>query len=383
LKYSIPAKLCLFIVLAAACVPALARPAAKPAGGPDNAKIEAFLRDKMLELKIPGMQVAAIQHGKVVFRGAYGVAEVEHSVPVTDKTVWPIHSITKAFVGVAVMQLVEAGKLELDAPVARYLDDLPQDWRAVTIRQLLTHTSGLPDLRAFPADDSRMVDYDEGVTWAKMRAAPVLAAPGETFHYDTLNYILIGKIIDKLSGEPFTRYLAERQFKVAGMPSAVFGDANNVVPNLAGTYWYYRYVNYTRESSETLQIYDRQWPPYMWTAAGINVTLDDLARWSIALMQGKLLQPSSLKTLWKPGMLNNGKPGGFNDYINGYALGWPSVNRAKHNALACLGGGRAALFIYPDDDLTLIILTDLMGSGPEQLMDDLAAFYIPDMRSSN
>jgi CubicO group peptidase (beta-lactamase class C family) len=102
----------------------------------------------MKESHIPGMQVAVVQHGKLVLTRAYGLADVQHSVPVTTKTPFSIASITKAFTGVAIMQLVEEGKgkLDLDAPVSRYLSSLPVAWRPVTIQQLLTHVSGLPDI---------------------------------------------------------------------------------------------------------------------------------------------------------------------------------------------------------------------------------------------
>lgn len=345
---------------------------------PDS--VETYLRHQMKKLRIPGLQVAVVQHGTITLLGAYGLANVEDSVPVTDRTAFPVHSITKAFVGVAIMQLVEAGKLDLAAPVSRYLDSLPAAWQPVTIRQLLTHTSGIPDIWDATA---RMISSNDDSAWAMVRAAPMLFAPGERFAYVQTNYLLLGKVIDKLSGEPFTRFIRERQLDVVGMPRTGFGDAHDVVPHIAGTYWYFRNVGETRRPTDTLQAYLRDWPSYLWTATGLNTTAGELARWIVALQQGRLISAQSRATLWTPGVLNDGSEHGFNALLNGYALGWPTAARPRHRAIGPTGGGRAAFFIYPDDDLTIVILTNLVGASPEFFIDEVAGHFIPEMRASN
>jgi CubicO group peptidase (beta-lactamase class C family) len=211
--------------------PCEAQTKARLAVEPAPQLIENFLRAEMQKRGIPGMQVAVVHHGKIVLQGDYGLANVEHSVPVTNDTVFAVHSITKAFVGVAMMQLVEAGKVDLAAPVSHYLDGLPEAWRAITIKQLLTHTSGLPDIWD---NDARQIDYDD-VAWAKVLGMPVQFAPGERFQYTQTNYILLGKIINKLSGEPFTDFIRDRQFNVVGMPHTGFGDSHDVIPHMAAT----------------------------------------------------------------------------------------------------------------------------------------------------
>src|SRR5215211_9313397 len=108
--------------------------------------VDTLIQREMRERRIPGVQVAVVKDGKIVLSKAFGIADIQHSVPVTNKTVFPIYSCTKAFTGVAIMQLVEDGKVDLSAPVSRYLDGLPTAWQRVTIRQLLTHVSGLPDI---------------------------------------------------------------------------------------------------------------------------------------------------------------------------------------------------------------------------------------------
>lgn len=130
--------------------------------------VEALLQREMQERRIPGLQVAVVQRGKIVLLKSYGIANIQNAVPVTDKSVFSIYSCTKAFTGVAVMQLVEDGKLDLSAPVSLYLDGLPEPWQPVTIRQLLTHVSGLPNiLNILDPDTGKLPGISEDLAWCK------------------------------------------------------------------------------------------------------------------------------------------------------------------------------------------------------------------------
>jgi len=355
-----------------------AQPASASQGALPSARVEAFVHRLMLTNKIPGLQIAVVQHGKVVLLGAYGIANVEDSVPVSDQTVFPVNSITKAFVGVAVMQLVEAGKLDLSGPVSRYLDGLPAPWRAVTIKQLLTHVSGIPDLWDSHA---RMVADGEEALMRKLSETPMESPTGTKYSYNQTNYYLLGRVITKLAGQPFTDFIAEHQFRVVGMPHSGFGDSHDVVPHLAPTYCYCEETERGTVPADTLHAVLRDWPTYIRTAAGINTTAEDMARWLIALQSGVLLKPESLSVLWSPGTLNDGTVHGANDVFNGYAIGWPLVIRPKYRAVASTGGNKAALFIYPESELAIILLTNLV-IGPERFMDRIAGYYLPEMRTS-
>jgi CubicO group peptidase (beta-lactamase class C family) len=338
----------------------------------------------MQKRRIPGLQLAVVRHGRIVLRGAYGLANIQDSVPVTDETLFTLNSITKAFTGVAVMQLVEDGRLDLDAPVSRYLDSLPAAWRVATIRQLLTHTSGLPDIMD---SDARMIsDAGDDSAWAKVLTLPIESSPGAQFRYNQLNYLLLGRIIDKLSGQPFTRFIESRQFRVVNMPRTArggFGDSRDVVPRSARGYTYLRRMNGEMRRTETLGNVFEEFPPNLRTAAGLSSTATEIARWLIALQQHRLLrQPASLTMLFTPAKLNDGSHAGFSDLLNGYALGWPTVTRPDHPAAAAVGGGRSAVFVYSKDDLAIVVLTNLQGASPESFIDEIAAFYLPSMRAA-
>jgi CubicO group peptidase (beta-lactamase class C family) len=145
----------------------------------DTEAVAAFTQAEMKRLQIPGLQLAIVQHGRIVFSEAYGIANVEDAVPVTTRTIFPVNSITKAFTGVAVMQLVENGKLDLNAPISAYLTGLPAAWKRITIRQLMTHTSGLPEIID---DNLKLIDSDgDEAAWKKVQSLPMTSAPGTQF----------------------------------------------------------------------------------------------------------------------------------------------------------------------------------------------------------
>src|SRR5215217_8120217 len=323
-----------------------------------STNVEKLIQREMRERRIPGIQVAVVKDGKIVLRKAFGTADVQHSVPVTNRTIFPIYSCTKAFTGVAIMQLVEDGKVELAAPVSRYLAGLPPQWQQITIRQLLTHVSGLPNILNLldPVTYGLPHGMNEEQLWTKLKSLPVSSSPSERFSYNQTNYYLLGKVIAKVTGKPFAQVFTERQFQIAGLQSTGFGDSRDVIPNLTPTY---RYVK-----GKLVKDY-AEFPPFRRTASGMNSTAQDLARWIVALQHGKLLTTkSALETLWTAGTFNNGQP-------TLWAIGWMAKPRPKHRAVAATGGSRAAFFVYPEDDLAVVVLTNLAGAFPEEFIDEL------------
>ena len=338
--------------------------------------IDKFLKDRMRERNIPGLQLAVVRNGEIVKLGNYGLANVQDSIPVTTKSVFTLNSITKAFVGVAIMQLVEAGKLDLSKPASTYLQDLPEAWKTVTTRQLLSHTSGIPDI--VDEDVNLISPEGEEASWKKVQTLPVDFKPGERFRYNQTNYLLLGRIIDTLSGMPFAEFITKEQLQLVGMPNTIragFGGSGDVIANSAG--------GYRSRKGKLANLYFTL-PPSLHTAAGMHSTAREMASWIIGLQNKKILKKeSSLASLWEPAILSNGKTGGFSRLLNGYAAGWPIAVREVHPAAAAVGGNRSAVFVYPKDNLSIIVLTNLMGAFPDSFMDELAGYYIPDMKESN
>ncbi len=206
---------------------------------------------------------------------------------------------------------------------------------------------------------------------------PVEFSPGERFSYNQTNYALLGKVIDTFAGKPFAQVFRERQFQIAGMSHTGFGDARDVVPNMTRTYRYVTRLDGEKLREEKLVHDYAEFPEFRRTASGMNSTAEDLARWLIALKQGKLLRTkAALHTLWTPGSYNNGSP-------TPWALGWVTKPRPKHRAVIATGGSRAAIFMYPEDDLAVVVLTNLAVSFPEDFVDELAGFYEPAIPASD
>lgn len=337
--------------------------------------IDTFIQTQMQQRKIPGLQLAIVKHGKIIKTGNYGLANLQDSVPVSDKTVFTINSITKAFVGVAIVQLMEAGKLKLDAPISQYLTDIPDTWKPVTVQQLLSHTSGIPDI--VNEEESVLIADDPEEAWNMVMKLPNEFKRGEQFSYNQTNYLLLGRIISNLTGMSFQEFITKEQLEKVGMPKTIqsgFGATKAVIPHSACSYQYRKGV---------LSNMFFSFPPFLQTAAGMSSTAPELAKWLIALQGMQLLkQPSSLQALWTPAMLNNGETGGFSHLLNGYAAGWPVVKRPAHPALAPVGGNRSAIFVYPFDDLSIIVLTNLSGAFPDRFIDELAGLFIPGLAQS-
>lgn len=317
-----------------------------------------------------------MRDGKIIKTGYYGIANIQDSIAVTKKTVFTINSITKAFVGVAILQLVEEGKLKLDLPISTYLTDIPEAWKTVKVQQLLSHTSGIPDL--VDEEEAVMIADNFELSWKKVLAMPNDFTAGAEFRYNQTNYYLLGLIINKLSGISFQEYITKKQLESVGMPLTIqsgFGASKELVPNAANQYQF---------AKGKLNNMFFSFPMPLQTAAGMSATANELANWVIALQNMVLLkQKSSLEALWKPDILNNGKTSGFSRLLNGYAAGWPVIVRNEHPAVAPVGGGRSAVFVYPKDDLSIIILTNLSGGTPDGFIDELAGVFIPDMKAAN
>lgn len=324
------------------------------------------MRAYLAKFRVPGAQIAVVKDGAIVFSRAYGQANVALDVPATPQNVFTLASITKAFTGLAAMQAVEAGKLDLSAPISRYLDGLPEAWRAVTVRQLLSHMSGLPDINRAPT-----VDTDAVQAWKWTLAQPVLFKPGERFHYCQTNYTLIQRALNRLYGRSEDAMVAEAQLAAAGMTRTRYGDSRDLILGKGPDY------QFVRPTPAAAGVLEQRFPvslPLHRASNGLASTAEDMARWIVALEQGKLLAPASLETMWTPVAFNDGNRGQW-------GMGWISLPRgAGHRAVGMTGGARSAFYLYPEDKVAVAILTNLAGSYPEDEIDRIAAYWAPGLR---
>lgn len=347
---------------------------AMPADEAQETQVDRYLEGQMRKLRIPGLAVAVVKGDRIVLARHYGTASIEFAQPVRDDTVFAINSVTKAFTGVAAMRLVQAGKLDLTAPVGRYLPDLPADWRGITIRQLLSHMSGLPDIMRAPT-----VETDAAAAWAWVQQKPMDFAPGTRFAYCQTNYTIIQRVLNTIEGRALDAPLAEEQLRLAGMKHTFYGDAYDVIPGKAPTYswklpgpYVNGYSGATLDAAGTLKAASERFLPFRRASSGLNSTATDLANWLIAINDGRLLTPASRDVMWTPVAFANGKPGQW-------ALGWQAWKRGSHRAVGMTGGGRAAVFYYPEDQVGVVVLTNLGGAFPEDFVDKIASIYAPSL----
>jgi CubicO group peptidase (beta-lactamase class C family) len=177
---------------------------------------------------------------------------------------------------------------------------------------------------------------------------------------------------------PYEAWVRQEQFLVAGIQRTFFANSDEVVDNKAPSYsHYYRDpVRGEYVKRDQLRQLHEDFPRMMRTDAGAFSTARELARWIMALKADRLLKkPESLHSLWTPVRLNNGKTEGFGEAFTGYALGWPVMQRNAHPVAAAIGGGRAVVMVYPEDDVTVILLTNLSGCTPEEIADTIAGYY--------
>lgn len=279
--------------------------------------------------------------------------------------------MTKGFTGVAIVQLAERGFLNINDSIGKHLPDLPKAWHPLTIKQLMAHTSGLPDILASTSTLALIVPYDIEASWQEEQKRPFLFKTNEHFEYNQTGYVLLGKLIDKYVPEGFPTFITKNQFNPVGMSQttlAGFDNLERMVPNQARQYIYLGdgvYKNFYGEFNYILR-----------TAAGMSSTAKELANYLISLQSKKLVK--DLDALWQPQTLNNGRTEGFNNKENGYAMGWQVGQRKYHPSVSASGGNATTLITYPDDNVSVVVLTNLLGALPISFVDDIAAFYIPD-----
>lgn len=196
-------------------------------------KVDEYIRAEMQAQQIPGLALAVIKDGKTVIARGYGLANVEHQVPVRPETIFQSGSTGKQFTATAVMMLVEEGKLSLDDKITKYFPDGPEAWQNITLRHMLTHTSGMTD---YPQDFDLRRDYTEDDLYQRIKPIPLAFQPGEKWSYSNLAYVMLGILIHKVSGKFYGDFLQERIFKPLEMTTARIISESDIVPNRAAGY---------------------------------------------------------------------------------------------------------------------------------------------------
>jgi D-alanyl-D-alanine carboxypeptidase len=349
--------------------PSRAKPATEPPGERDTDEVDHYVKTSMTRQHIPGLSLVVIRDGKIVKAKGYGLASVELNVPATPSTVYELASASKPLVATAVILLVQDGKIGLEDHVSKFVEDAPDTWKGITVRHLLTHTSGIKDYlgdlrRDFPNDTP-----PEKIVRAAIEA-PLNFAPGEKWTYSNTGYVLLGMIVRKVSGKSYDAFLEERVFEPLGMADTRHDSPDEVISNRA--------VGYLWNGLGGLRNGD--FLKYLMTNHGDRGLLStslDLAKWDTALSSDRMLTPSSKDAMWSRAKLNNGS-------TTGYGLGWFLEDVNGHRHISHPGGAPGSATIisrYPDDRVTIILLTNGGAAYVQGLDLGVAQRYIPGLVS--
>jgi N-acyl-D-aspartate/D-glutamate deacylase/CubicO group peptidase (beta-lactamase class C family) len=330
--------------------------------------IDTIVREEMLAQRIPGMAVAVIRGGNTVSVKGYGLANVEHNVPVTDETIFQSGSVGKQFTAAAVMLQVEDGKLALSDPLIKFFPNGPAAWHDITVRHLLTHTSGVPDYNDGLLDYRKDYSEDDLVKFASTLTLDF--TPGSEWKYSNTAYQLLGIIVRRVSGSFYGEVLRDRVFAPLGMTTArIISEADIVAHRAAG----YRLERGTLRNQEWVS------PTLNTTADGsLYLSLRDLVAWDRGIRTGAVLRAHSWRQMFTAVTLNSGR-------THPYGFGF-EVDRIAGRDIQRHGGSwqgfKTYIARYGGEDITVIALANLAQANPKKVVDRIAASLMPSLTTA-
>ncbi len=327
--------------------------------------VDYYVRSQMAERHVPGAAIAVMQNGRIVKMKGYGFASIEFNAPVTKDTVFEIGSVTKQMTAAAIMLLIEDGKVSLDENISRYLPGTPDAWKDVTVRNLLTHSSGIKSYTSLDGFElSKRLKVGDFIK--QLAPYQLEFAPGERNIYSNSAFNLLAFIIEARSGMPYIEFMRSRIFRPLGMGHTTDRDPQFIVKNRANGYEWENDHIAGRDASLT----------DLTGAGSIVSTIEDMAKWDAALRGKTFLSPSSRAEIWKHFIFNNGKE-------SPYGFGWRISEIRGHKLISHTGqtaGFASANFRYVDQDTAVIVLTNNGESGLGGLIaTGVAKLYIPSM----
>jgi len=345
--------------LAALALPALAAPSASDA-------VDDYVAGVMTRDKIPGVAVLVMRNGEIERARGYGFANLEHQVPVTDETVFQSGSIGKMFTAAGILLLADEGRLSLDDRLARFFPDGPSSWHRITIRNLLTHTSGIED---YGDEFDYRKSYTDDEMLAVMKELPLDFEPGTQWSYSNSGYLILGLLTTKIAGVHWGTFQAEHLFGPLGMASARMISERDLVPHRAAGY----------ELDAEREVKNQEWVSQTFNSSAdgaLYFSLRDLAAWERALEAHEFLSEESFSAWWSPVVLASGAR-------YPYGFGWGLVEQRGERRIEHSGawqGFRSAIARYPDQGLMVAVLANLDAATPWTMAHVIAGLVEPALR---
>jgi CubicO group peptidase (beta-lactamase class C family) len=327
--------------------------------------VDDYIANLMKSQQVPGVVLEIAKDGKVVKKKAYGMADLELDVPMKEDDFFEIGSITKQFTAVCICQLMEQGKVSLTDPISKFIDGTPDTWKNIQIHNLLNQNSGLKDYALVP-HVGLLDEYDMPTWLSTMKPLPLDFETGSTWAYSNTNYVLLGMVIEKASGQKYTDYLNANVLKPAGLTHTSILNPDAILPNRAHGYY---------KDGATLI---RGRPSMVSTISdgALISTADDMTQWEAALHCGKLLKPESYKLMTSAGPLNNGRTRqyGYGTFLE--ALG----EKPFFGHPGASSGYSAGSGYFPTDKLSVVILTNVYAINGLKAVKDIGVLVDPSLK---
>lgn len=317
----------------------------------------------------PGASVVIAKDGEIIHESGYGLANVEHGIANTPDTIFRIGSVTKQFTGAAIMLLQQRGELSVDDPIGKYLPEYPTHGHEITVYHLLNHTSGIKSYTGIPGymDQGVRPDLATEELIDVFENLPMEFAPGDSWNYNNSGYVLLGAIIENISGQSYSDFVAENITAPLGLDSTLYGGSQ-IIPNRAAGYA-------TDDDGNVVNAgFISMTQPH--AAGALLSTTGDLVKWHKALTGGEFIHDESYEAMTTPVDLNDG-----GSYPYGFGLG---VGLLRERRMIAHGGGIHGFTCYslwlPDEDVYVAVLTNgaTNGPGPTTVAKTIAALTIGD-----
>ncbi len=328
-------------------------------------RVDDYMRAEMAARRIPGAALVVLRAGKPVKTGAYGLANLELNVPVRPETVFEIGSVTKQFTAAGVLLLAQEGKLAVDDRVNRYLGGTPEAWRDITLRHLLTHTSGIKSYTGLDGFELRR-HLTQAQFIAALAPLPLDFKPGEGWKYSNSGYNLLGYIIENVSRTNYWDFMSQRIFERLHMTCTTNRLPSLIITNRASGYEQTNHVLINRDYDLT----------DVFSAGALATTVLDLAKWSAALDTDLLLDARSKEMMWTSAILNSG-------VRTNYGLGWRIESfqgRLNIGHGGSTSGFSASVQRFPSEKLAVILLTNTDEQIATRLARQIAAQFFVNNR---
>ena len=300
-------------------------------------KIESYLKEQIKVHKIPGLAVAVVKNNKVIYKGYFGTENLENSIPVSNSTMFPVYSISKLISATAVFQLIERGKISLDDTISKYIENLPEKWQNISISNLLTHSSGLPDFSLFEGDLS-----DEEML-SKISKDSIHFEKGNQWEYNQTNFWLLSKIIEKVTTTTFDEFVLTNQFSNSKSNVLFSSNLTKIIPHRV-----YRY-----DFNDELGVLKKRnfvGGKRAHACNGLTISLDELIVWNTKLDTDVFLKPKTKAKMWQPFEFTNDK--------RTFLYGWDSYLTNNIKSFGFTGGMQTGFRKFIGQDITIIYLSN-------------------------